>query len=662
MAFVAGNDYNVRCSPSANRPACNVLGGVLHSQPIVVGHPNAFITDEAYNAFSAQYKTRPEVMYVETLDGLLHAFDSTVDFAGAGPIKNELFAFVPPIVLPTLFSNYPGGDRQLLDSSPVVKDVVWERLKTDVGAAAAIKWHTMLVAGAQNGYVGLEVTDPEIGTVQAGKEPLVAPVGWVAPTTGTPQAVFETARVPGPHFMWQVSSIEDLPGNNGRGVGKGFRKKNGTVNILDLFGDNVGKPAITTLYFDPSGGANPREIGVAILPGGIDTTGAVKGKSCKRATGNSLSSPQGIGNYTAAGFAPIQAFDPGGTQYKPRANVRQWAAGGCDKSVGGRDVVIVRLDTGEIIRLFGRALQDVPNNVTSANVVNTPLDSPMTGTPMPWPQEVGSVATEFYIGDADETVWRFDVSSTNPTSWHGNIFYDTQNNIVDTGGTPELDGSPIAVDPVLSTDAGGHVVISVANGDQENFSDVLSGAVAANSVASLSEAPISAAPYLTAQVNWYYKLPGNGERVTGPMAVFGGVHYFATYAPANGSNAACTNGTAYLFGLDYTKPQTGGLYSSGGAWRSPPGLQNVSIVNDFIPGVTIQAALTCASTSASTDYLGARTALSFTSGYGSAGAPGFALNVMSSSGTPIGGIGGAGVPVISPPQPAVIDSWAAVIE
>jgi hypothetical protein len=182
-----------------------------------------------------------------------------------------------------------------------------------------------------------------------------------------------------------------------------------------------------------------------------------------------------------------------------------------------------------------------------------------------------------------------------------------------------------------------------------------------NTIVSLRETPVGATPYINAEVLWYLMFANNGERVTGPMSVFGSVLYFATYAPAAGS--VCANGTAYIWGLDYVQAQ-GGVPAAGGVYRYPasapvaPG--NVSVGNILVPGITIQAQLNCAAVGSTSDYYGSRSSLNFTTGV-SAAQPGFAIQASSSTGGVIGGIG-SGLQAISPPQPAMVDSWGAVIE
>ena len=104
-----------------------------------------------------------------------------------------------------------------------------------------------------------------------------------------------------------------------------------------LFGAHSATPAITTLYMDPGDGGGAREIGVAILPGGQTATPPRRPATARRARARSRSHRLGPRRLT----------------YRPA--VRCW--GGTPSSTDpayGRSVTIVRLDTGEILRVFVR--------------------------------------------------------------------------------------------------------------------------------------------------------------------------------------------------------------------------------------------------------------------------------------------------------------------
>lgn len=218
-----------RC-PSADN--CNLLGGIYHSVPqIVPGRPADFLRDESYQAFVERMATdqRPTVLYTSSVDGFLHAF-KVAPFPGVttgavdSQANNELWAFLPPAVLPTMQAQYPATPAILLDGLPVIKDVVarveggnetFERKQADAETGAG-DWRTVLVQGfgdgqVQGGYFALDVTRPAID---------------------------------GPKFLWQLTR---------------------TSTGQRLFG-NGGTPLITTLFVESLDG--PREVAVAVLPGG----------------------------------------------------------------------------------------------------------------------------------------------------------------------------------------------------------------------------------------------------------------------------------------------------------------------------------------------------------------------------------------------------------
>ena len=108
---------------------CNLLGDIFHSTPKVVPPPSELTRDESYQAFQNTYLTRPLTLYTSTNDGFLHAFkvasNVKTDTEQVNSLKNnELWAFMPPQVLPHVAAEYPFTHQVMLDGVPVVKDVV----------------------------------------------------------------------------------------------------------------------------------------------------------------------------------------------------------------------------------------------------------------------------------------------------------------------------------------------------------------------------------------------------------------------------------------------------------------------------------------------------------------------------------------------------------
>ena len=628
------------------------LGDIYHAAPAVVGPPATALQDPLYQGFQSLWQTRKQVVYVATNDGLLHAF-----WADETKLENnELWAMLPPAVMPNLQPTYPSSHSLLLDGSPIVKDVVWDRT---VIAGNPTVWHTMLVASfgsANRGYYAVDVTNPDASKLTSGAVPQYTP----------------TPGPPGPVLRWQITT---MPATN-----------------FPIFGQHAATPAITTLYMNPGDGGGAREIGVAILPGGSDpapTTAA----ECKRAA--KISDSQPIGSYAY------------------RQNVRCWGGTGQPTDpVNGRSLAIVRIDTGEIMQVFMRKtdLASYKNDTLLAanRIIDTPLDSPMTGTPLVYPGDVGSSSTKVFVSDADGTIWKFDLSNTDPTQWTGELYLDLYNQTVDTNATSWSDGQPLQVSPTVALDPLGEVVINAATGQTDTFD---SNGI--EFVYSITEKVQGTQPKLRAFVNWYIGSPlatppsvtfppspqatvtspglMAGERVSGPMTVFDGKLYFATYAasptpPAGQPVTTCANAVARIWGLDFINPadkncsnvaSTTCDRSIGGApmlQLAPPQPSNVlvanvtpsasdaTLVNVVIPGLSVNETPACAGGGTGTTDQYVAGATHTTPSNVKAGG----YNILAQVGqTAPGGVGArtlSNLTVPPPISPTTIDSWAAVVE
>lgn len=629
-------------------PNCSALGAVFRSSPTVVGAPSALSRDDGYRTFATGLRTRMPTMFVATIDGILHAFKA-LETKAPSEGRYEQFAFIPPAVLPRLKSNYPAGQQVLLDGPPVVRDVVWERQRNEI--VRADKWHSVLVAGLGGdggGYYALNVSD------LLKTDDSIADI-YEAPTTNGDLAQVSapvTGAKRGAHFLWQLI---DMPKKLVGELAKPTRRTKTGTDMVALFGKQTGTPAITTLYFDPaatgsSPPSSPREIGVAILPGGVD--GAPESGDCDRALGST-------------GYPTSTFVDMSDALYPRRSKVRKWGAT-CTAPVAGRGITIVRLDTGEIVRHFGRRNQDAPQRLVDAGVVvDSPFDSPVVGTPVVYPNDVGTVAQRAFVGDADGTVWRIDLRDANPNNWRVNLFHDTQSATVSGSAATS---QPVAVPPVMSLDSAGNLVLQVATGDQEQ----LGPTAYSHFVYSIVEKRPTTTLAAQAEVRWRFAMTG-GERVTGPMATFDGVTYFATFKPAPTTNA-CATGRAYLYGMDYILPKDGdptlgGLprwCPIGSTCPTVPYVQGEDISTStqgaFIPGVSIRATPACADLDAAayTDYFGSmhRAATSMTSTQYSLFA-GVARSNTSSGGASVATVNAA-LPM--PRTATVIDAWASIVE
>lgn len=350
---------------------CSLLGGIYHSVPVTVpGRPSELLRDESYDRFIERMLEvkRPSVLYTSTVDGFLHAFN-LAPYPGLADAEdrriksdqnNEIWAFIPPAVLPVLEAQYPATQAVLLDGLPIIKDVVATVTGTDASRVVQSyergqdqartgtgDWRTVLVQGfgdtsqVQGGYFALDITEPD-----------------------------RNAGDGKPIFRWQLTQT---PGG------------------APLFGRG-GTPLITTVFIGDGSGA--REVAVAVLPGG----------------GADIA--PGAGSTADIGETILET-DP--ADFKTSREVHNYPG-----AENARSLTIVRLDTGAVLRTFRPNLGPYSNGVVEI----TEIPAPITGQPKAYPEITGSVADRIYVGDRDGRMWRVDVSSQDPTDWSMAVFYD----------------------------------------------------------------------------------------------------------------------------------------------------------------------------------------------------------------------------------------------
>jgi type IV pilus assembly protein PilY1 len=608
----------------------------LHSTPRVVGPPSDFIPDDSYQRFQKLRQTRPFVLYTSTNDGFLHAFkvapsDPKDDdkVIGQGPKLNELWAFVPPAVLPFLRGQYPFTHQALLDGVPVVKDVVatdpvsgavkdiqLQRSRTEAQAGLG-SWRTILVQsfGSQSpaggGYFAVDITDPVLGDL--------------------------TNDDKGPRFLWQLTT--DAGGK-------------------PLFGKG-GTPVITTLFFDPTGTGSPDnalEIPVALLPGGATTPG-------------SLGTPaQGC---PAGG----RTFTTASTAYPPRSRVLCYD----DSQKPGRSLTIVRLDSGEIIRTFRQDALEITDLNLRNRVLVANIDSPITGQPVAFPATTGAVASRAFVGDQDGRVWKVNVASVNPADWKMELFFDAfPASFSDSSDTNDFkSGQPITLSPVISVNDAGDLTVNVATGDQDTLG---ASPTTKNYVWSLTEHTSNNRTSSDTQRNWYLPFT-NGERAVGQLSLFNSQLFFTSFAPPSSSANACSSGTSKVWGLDYLAPldskKASPQVGKGGEPRLPDPDQQGNFVQSLtakqvagstsaiIFGVSVAQEPSCSQTAtgASNDFLGYKAAETLT--HVSPGKFQLVMHVGGQANTTASGNQQSNVKTVDlqpPASAARIDSWAALVE
>jgi Tfp pilus tip-associated adhesin PilY1 len=133
------------------------LGDVFHSNPIVIGTPASYFTDnrDAYNAFDAFRSSTPRtsvngkrLVLIGANDGQIHAL-----LTGSG---QEAWSFIPPNFLPKLkniahTANPTGLTHQYFVDGPVAAADVWLGPTGDGRSKNAADWKTILMVGEGRG-------------------------------------------------------------------------------------------------------------------------------------------------------------------------------------------------------------------------------------------------------------------------------------------------------------------------------------------------------------------------------------------------------------------------------------------------------------------------------------------------------------------------------
>lgn len=355
----------------------------------------------------------------------------------------------------------------------------------------------------------------------------------------------------GPRFLWQLTT--DSEGN-------------------PLFGEGGGTPLITTVFVED------KEIAVAVLPGGEGT----------RDDGADPIDREADISFVDADYTP-----------RPRVPVYSGTA--------SRSLTVVRLDNGEIIKTFRNDKDDVAD-LEEDVVIETGIDSPITGTPVAYPSEVGAVADRVFVGDQDGALWRIDLSESNPDDWTMTLFYDAypkQTANGDLGPYNAKEGQPIATRPIISVDGANQLVVLFSTGDQESM---FASPGTDNFLVSLTEV---AAPeesgegeVFKSKVNWFKKFV-DGERVTGPMVLFSSQLYAATFKGAP-PTAVCGGGSSTVWAMDFlerktpTKPGDGGapLWNIGGTLQQQRPVTDANGSETVVFGLTLTQDASCIDTGA----------------------------------------------------------------
>lgn len=290
------------------------------------------------------------------------------------------------------------------------------------------------------------------------------------------------------------------------------------------FGDTYGTPFLTQIllnFDDGSGAGEQLQIrGVAILPGGLGTNIKDDGLPC---------------------LAPVpEDTDVGADGVVTTAR----AIGGDAHCYGdgiGRQLAIIDILTGKQIIRFSAS--DFP--------------APLIGGVAVAPGDVGQTSTRAFITDANDFIWRLDMSSPKPSEWSVNLMHDMWYNAAAT--LVEFPGSaasaaavprPSYFPPVVTTNLDGEYIVIQGTGNLDDLETNPGN----NKVVSIKEIveydSLGLVTSLQGEVEWEIQFEP-GELSTGPLALFGGNVYFGSYAAIPPSGDACDYGRSRLWGVHY---------------------------------------------------------------------------------------------------------------
>lgn len=147
------------------------LWDVFHSNPLVVGSPNAGHSEDSYVAFAQKYAKRDRILYAGSNGGFLHGFNAgewntTLDpdafDRGTGEEVMGFMTYPARQTVKELARDKSTPKNYYMDGSPQVADVWFPPTPTS-SPSHVDEWHTVLVGNMRQGgdvVYALDVTDP----------------------------------------------------------------------------------------------------------------------------------------------------------------------------------------------------------------------------------------------------------------------------------------------------------------------------------------------------------------------------------------------------------------------------------------------------------------------------------------------------------------------
>ena len=347
------------------------LGDIFHSNPVVVGSPNAPIGETTYQTFATNNATRTRVIYAGANDGFLHGFHAgtwqTVDTSVTPSVPmvpprydrgtgQELMGFMPYSVRKTvknLIKTVTGLRTAVnVDGSPIVADVWFNRTYSGSalnGVNATLpnatypknvaQWRTVLMAGLRDGgsqYFALDITDPP--------------------------ASASTSTTTYPRYLWGFPVEDPINGVNP-----------GTAGETAWMGNTWSEPVITRVKVRVNNAADHYERWVAVFGAGYSVEG-----------------------------------DPNGTGYLPT-------------SQKGRAIYMVDITTGEVLakKAFSATVTPSMALATGERQLYSEMRYSIASSPAVFDLDFDGFADVIYIGDLGGNMWKWVVTAPGDDTING---------------------------------------------------------------------------------------------------------------------------------------------------------------------------------------------------------------------------------------------------
>ncbi len=185
--YIAGCEWD--SSPCEERDG--KLWDVFHSNPLLIGSPNAGHSEEGYIEFARRYRYRDRILYAGSNGGFLHGFHAGAWNTGLDPdgfdrgTGKEIMAFMPYPArqkVKELAKDRPAPKFYFVDGSVQAADVWLPASPTDPPSESGNDWHTVLVGNLRQGgevIYALDVTDPPTASNPNGLDPSIPYPGYL---------------------------------------------------------------------------------------------------------------------------------------------------------------------------------------------------------------------------------------------------------------------------------------------------------------------------------------------------------------------------------------------------------------------------------------------------------------------------------------------------